>query len=74
MARTIFDPSARGALLARIDRLEATPPARFGTFTAPRMVSHLIDSVRMALGDLSSADWGVLIHKHVDHHLAQFGA
>jgi Protein of unknown function (DUF1569) len=26
-----------------------------------------------AFGALSHADWGVLIHKHVDHHLRQFG-
>ena len=26
-----------------------------------------------AFGTLSHADWGVLIHKHVDHHLRQFG-
>ena len=27
-----------------------------------------------AFGTLSHASWGVLIHKHVDHHLRQFGA
>ena len=26
-----------------------------------------------AFGALSHADWGALIHKHVDHHLRQFG-
>jgi len=26
-----------------------------------------------AFGALSHADWGLLIHKHVDHHLRQFG-
>jgi Protein of unknown function (DUF1569) len=26
-----------------------------------------------AFGALSHANWGVLIHKHVDHHLRQFG-
>lgn len=148
MAASIFDPAARTALLARIDGLDATAPARWGKFTAPRMVSHLISAVRMALGeepckdrpsflsnrlvrylvihvlpfpkgaptaremlarapeswtadvaavkglieraaangrdgawarhpafgDLSGHDWGVLIHKHVQHHLTQFGA
>jgi hypothetical protein len=24
-------------------------------------------------GDLSPVDWGVLIHRHVHHHLTQFG-
>ena len=148
MAASIFDPAARAALLARLGRLDATAPARWGQFTAPRMVSHLISAVRMALGeesckdrpsflsnrvvrylvihvlpfprgaptaremlarvpetwsadtaalrtlieraaangrggtwalhpafgDLSAHDWGVLIHKHVNHHLTQFGA
>ncbi len=26
------------------------------------------------LGRLSGEEWGVLIHKHLDHHLRQFGA
>ncbi len=147
MPKTIFDPAARAALAGRIDRLAATTPARWGKFTAPRMVAHLIESVRMALGDvtvrprpsvlsnrvmrylviylmpwpkgtptapellarapdawpldiaalksnidraaangprgawqphpafgdISPVDWGVLIHKHVHHHLTQFG-
>jgi hypothetical protein len=147
MPQTIFDPAARQALLARLDRLAPETPARWGKFTAPRMVSHLIAAVRMALGEirvaprktimswppirhliihvmpwpkgaptapemlarapeswtadvavlkdlveraaanqagdwhphpafgtLSARDWGVLIHKHVAHHLTQFGA
>ncbi|MBM3909030.1 MAG: DUF1569 domain-containing protein [Gemmatimonadetes bacterium] len=147
MPKSIHDPAARAALLARLDRLDATTPARWGSFTAPRMVTHLIESARMATGDLpvkarrtflsnrlvrylfiyvapfprgaptapellarapnswaadvatlkaeieraavrgpaaawpahpafgalSGADWGVLIHKHTDHHLSQFG-
>jgi hypothetical protein len=148
VADSIFDPTARAALLARVDRLDATAAARWGKFTAPRMVSHCISAVRMALGEepckdrpsflsnravrylvihvlpfpkgaptaremlsrapeswpsdiaalkalieraaangregawarhpafgaLSAHDWGVLIHKHVNHHLTQFGA
>ena len=27
-----------------------------------------------AFGRLGSRDWGALVHKHVDHHLRQFGA
>jgi len=147
MPKSIYDPAARAALLARLDHLDPNAPARFGTLTAPRMLAHLIDAVRMALGDLpipprktflsnrlvryliihvfpfpkgaptapallarapdtwasdvaalkaiieraaaqanggtwqahpafgvlSTADWGVLIYKHSDHHLAQFG-
>jgi hypothetical protein len=148
VSESIFDAAARAALLARIDALDATAPARWGKFTAPRMISHLISAVRMALGEetckdrpsflsnrvvrylvihvlpfprgaptaremlsrapeswaadvaavkalieraaangrdgpwarhpafgaISGHDWGVLIHKHVQHHLVQFGA
>jgi len=148
MAKTIFDSTARAALLARLDRLQPTAPARWGTFTAPKMVAHLIASIRIALGDepaafrpsflsnrlmrylliyvipwprgaptapemlarapeswasdvaalknlierasahgtsgrwsvhpgfgdISGRDWGALIHRHVHHHLTQFGA
>jgi len=147
MAKTIYDPTARADLFARIDRLQATAPARWGKFTAPRMVAHLISSIRIALGDepaafrpsflsnrlmrylviyvipwprgaptapemlarapeswtsdvaalkdlverasahatsgrwsvhpgfgdISGRDWGALIHRHVHHHLTQFG-
>ena len=148
MPRTILDASSRAALLARLDRLAPTAPARWGKFTAPQMLAHLIEAVRMALGDLpvpprrsvlrnpvvrfliiyvlpfpkgaptarqllgrppeswaadvaqlkalveraaanaaaegtwqphpafgvlSTRDWGALIHKHMDHHLVQFG-
>jgi len=147
MARTIFDPAARAELLTRLDRLDATAAPRWGKFTAPRMVSHLISAIRIALGDeparfrpsllsnrlmrwcvihhlpwpkgvptapemlarapeswatdvtalkaviaraaangasgswalhpafgdLSGREWGALIHRHVHHHLTQFG-
>ncbi|MHB1310705.1 MAG: DUF1569 domain-containing protein [Gemmatimonadaceae bacterium] len=146
MAQTIFDLPARRALLARIDRLSPDTPARWGRFTAPRMVSHLVAAIGMGLGDvavvphggvmripairyliihvmpwpkgaptapemlaripaswpadiaalkvlveraaaneaghwhphpafgtLSARDWGALIHRHVAHHLTQFG-
>ena len=146
MPQTIFDPAARQALLGRLDRLSPEASARWGKFTAPLMVSHLIAAVRMALGEipvkprdtimsfppiryliiyvipwpkgtptapemlsrvpeswasdmavlkalieraaanqagpwqrhpafgtLSPKDWGALIHRHVAHHLTQFG-
>ncbi|HEY3286323.1 MAG TPA: DUF1569 domain-containing protein [Gemmatimonadaceae bacterium] len=52
MPNSILDPRSRAGLLARIDQLDPATPARWGRFTAPRMVSHLIESVRMALGEL----------------------
>ncbi len=143
---SFFDQSDRHSLLARIDQLRPDAPARFGKFNAPRMVCHLIESMRMASGDLvprpkrrtfprvvskfiihylpwpkgaptapellahppaswdsdlamlrglverhpyppadaalpshpafgplDRRDWGVLMYRHLDHHLSQFG-
>ncbi|MBX9927745.1 MAG: DUF1569 domain-containing protein [Gemmatimonadaceae bacterium] len=145
---SIFDPAAAAALDARIAALTPATTARWGKFDAPKMVAHLTEALRMALGDivvrarasgllrtrlvryliihvvpfpkgaptapallarastswdadiaelralvrraqgemkrtswpahpafgaLSAHDWGVLIHKHVAHHLTQFG-
>jgi len=49
---TILDPARREALLQRLRRLQPTAPARWGTLTAPRMLSHLADSLRVAVGEL----------------------
>jgi hypothetical protein len=55
MTKTIFHASDRAALLARVQRLNATAAPRWGKFTAPKMVSHLISAVRMALGEERAA-------------------
>jgi hypothetical protein len=147
MAQTIFDTAAREALIQRLHLLTPKATARWGKMSPPSMVSHLIESCRLALGDLpvkpvagplsyfpinwlvihllpwprsaptapellarapldwegdllalvdlmrrtgqklpgeewpphpafggmSGKDWGVLIHRHVDHHFQQFG-
>ena len=146
--RTIFDGRDREALVARLRSIPPDRPGLWGRMTAPRMVCHLGDQVRCALGDiptrvrpnflrnrplrylfvhllpwpkgvptvpemqssvpetwkedleslevllrraadrgpsapwadhpafgpLPGREWGWIIHKHVDHHLRQFGA
>lgn len=51
MAKTIFRTTDREALLARLDRLTPDAKARWGTLTAPRMLCHLSDSIRVGLGE-----------------------
>lgn len=145
--RTMWNDADRAAIEARIQALSPDLPARWGKMDAPRMVTHLAASMRMALGTLpvpmrrlplryfplkqlvlyvlpmprgaptapelqqpctswddelralragidefarrdagaswpahpafgpmSGRAWGVLVHKHMDHHLRQFGA
>jgi hypothetical protein len=145
--KTIWDDSSRRDIHERISRLAWDAHGRWGSFTAPKMVCHLADSLKMALGDLpvqprrmpirypplkqfiiyiapfpksaptapellarqpaewaadvadlnalvdtvaargpggglvdhpafgrlSTRAWGVLIYRHMDHHLQQFG-
>jgi hypothetical protein len=143
---TIYDPVRRQELLDRLARLTPDRRPAWGRFTAPKMVLHLIESLRLATGELAVAprylplraitkriaihwipwpkgaktapellagvpgtwetdlatlrgriaalpvpseteplpehplfgamtkhDWGVLLYRHVDHHLTQFG-
>ena len=54
--------AARGRLAQLVGRLADEGPA-------------VADGrVHPFFGRLTGAEWGVLIHKHVDHHLRQFGA
>ena len=43
----------RHQLAERIRQLDANAPGKWGKMTAPQMVAHLTDSMRMATGDLS---------------------
>ena len=54
-------PAERAALKHLLERLGALEGAR-------EWPEH------PAFGHLSSRDWGVLVYRHVDHHLHQFGA
>ena len=145
--RTAWNTKDRRALADRVRRLRPDSRAAWGRMNAPQMVSHLIEALRMALGELrctpkslpirypplkqfviywmpfpkgaptareliarppgewnvdlaelqrllevcasrgpqaawpdhpafgrlSSRGWGVLIYRHTDHHLRQFG-
>lgn len=50
--RTMFDDRHRQELLGRLRRLDPTRPARWGRMTAPQVPPHLIDQMRIALGEL----------------------
>lgn len=52
---TLHDAAARDALRARLDRLTPDAPRRWGSFDAPRMLSHVNDALRSALGDVKVA-------------------
>ena len=53
--------ASRSAVVALLERIGTGPPDGVGP-------AHPL------FGTLSRREWGVLVHKHVDHHLRQFGA
>ena len=50
--KSLWQPDARTEILTRLTRLTPEHRANWGRFTAPLMVAHLSDSLRMAFGDL----------------------
>jgi hypothetical protein len=54
VARTIFNSGDCGELLARLDRLRPDAKVQWGKLTAPRMICHLSDSLRVAGGEVPS--------------------
>jgi hypothetical protein len=146
--KSIVDAGDRARILERLSALDPERPPRWGRFTAPRMLAHLCDQMRLPLGSQSAAripgplrlpglgwlvmcvlpwprgrvqsppealltdatdwesdlatlhglveqfanderrdtwpdhpyfgrmsrrDWGIFCHRHIDHHLRQFG-
>ena len=63
---------SRRLLLHRTAALRPDTPARWGSFTSPRMLAHLIQSLRMTCGELpippEAAPW-VLRHAPLKHLL-----
>ncbi|MEA2064543.1 MAG: DUF1569 domain-containing protein [Gemmatimonadota bacterium] len=50
--KTILDSSTRQQLLNRLDRVAPHSERKWGAMTAHRMVCHLGDQLRVALGDI----------------------
>lgn len=49
---TLFDPAAASGIRGRLDRLTSNGAPLWGTMDAGRMVAHLSDQLRLALGEL----------------------
>jgi len=52
--RTIFEPSACAEVIERFDRLSPESPSNWGRMDAPRMVCHVADALRQALGEINA--------------------
>ena len=52
--KTLFEESARGAILSRLDSVTADSRPRWGKMNAERMLTHLVEAMRMAIGELAT--------------------
>ena len=59
--KSLWQLEARAAILSRLARLTPDHRAAWGKFTAPLMVAHLSDGLRMAFGDLPTRSRGLPI-------------
>jgi uncharacterized protein DUF1569 len=55
MPKTLSNARSRRELLDRLERLTPTATALWGTMTAPEMLAHLADWMRMARGEIKVA-------------------
>jgi Protein of unknown function (DUF1569) len=51
--KSMFNDADRGSMLVRIDRISSGAAARWGKMNAEQMLAHLVESLRMANGELS---------------------
>lgn len=52
---TLLDARDRALVISRIEGLAPDSPALWGRMSAPEMIAHLSDQMRIALGDLATA-------------------
>lgn len=60
---SIRDATARAGLVARLRRVTPTTTPGWGTLTAPRMICHLSDQLRVGLGEIPSPDRSSLLRR-----------
>ena len=53
--KTVWQEDVRGELLERASRVTRESAPLWGTMTAPKMLAHLSDALKMALGELTVA-------------------
>lgn len=63
MTRTLQDPPFLAATLARLEGLRADTPRQWGSLTAHAMVCHVLDSLRVALGEQPAQDRSNLLSR-----------
>jgi len=63
VSATLRCPDDRAAILARLATVTPEDHPRWGVLDAPRMICHVSDALRVALGDLPAGDHGNLVFR-----------
>lgn len=66
--RTLLNDADRAELIRRLQRVRPDAAPAWGTLNAPRMLCHLADQMRVALGDLPSKP----VHNFASRTLVKF--
>src|SRR5690242_15655105 len=66
---TLLNDADRRQLLRRLQRVRPDATPAWGTLTAPRMLCHLADQLRVALGDAPSKPVHTLVTRTLLKHL-----
>jgi len=61
--RTLCDAADRAGVLARLERLTPQSRALWGRLTPPRLLCHLSDGMRVALGEVPVVRRDTLLHR-----------
>ena len=87
--KNLFEPTAAAELTDRLGRLRPDTPRLWGKMSVSQAMAHWSARIaRFAeagpagctthphsfFGRMTPNEWAVLMYKHVDHHLRQFGA
>lgn len=54
--KSLWDSRSRDELSTRLDRLKPDASPQWGRMSAPQMVTHVVDALKMATGELPIAD------------------
>lgn len=53
--KSLWNSNARELLEQRLDRLKPDAPSQWGRMSAPQMVTHVVDALKMATGEIPTA-------------------
>jgi hypothetical protein len=82
--KTLYQKEAVDEIINRVNKLFPSTQHQWGKMNADQMLAHCSIGLETAIGTkyfpqllfgkLMPTEWSSLQYKHLDHHLAQFGA